>query len=306
MKKIIVTGSNGLLGQSLVSLLLEEKDKYEVIGFSKGKNRSGRNDFTYVSIDITQQKEFIQELQKYQPDVIVNTAAMTQVDQCEDEKEKCDILNVRVVEDLKIFAEKNNTHIVHLSTDFIFDGEKGYYYETDTANPLSYYGLSKLKAEEVLTRSTINYTILRTILVYGLVYDMSRSNIVLWVKKSLEEGKTITVVDDQYRMPTYVETLALACKLAVDKSAYGIFNVSSNKLLSVYEIALQIAETFELDKKCIRPISSQELNQKAKRPPKTGFNLEKTQAQLGLNTRSFKEDLQNFKEKITLKNTFNV
>lgn len=299
MKKIIITGSNGLLGQSLINLLLKEKDNYQVIGFSKGENRSERNDFEYVSIDLTNRSLLLNELAKYNADVIINTAAMTQVDLCEDEKELCDKLNVTVVEDLIEATKHNGTHIIHISTDFIFDGENGPYSEDDIPNPLSYYGLSKLKSEELLKTKYDNFTILRTILVYGKVFDMSRNNIVLWVKKSLEEGKEITIVDDQYRMPTYVEDLALACKLAIDNNTKGIFNISSNTLLSIYEIAKQIAEVFDLNKELIKPISTKTLNQKAARPPKTGFNLEKTKNILKFVPKSFKEDLTRFKEKLS-------
>ena len=297
MKKVVVTGSNGLLGQTLVNLLL--KENYQVIGFSKGGNRSGRNDFEYVSIDITNEALLYRKLSEYKPDVIVNTAAMTNVDACETHKEACDELNINVVQYLKNYSEENNTHLIHISTDFIFDGKNGPYKETDKPNPLSYYGLSKLKSEEILIKSKIDYTILRTILVYGKVYDMSRSNIVLWVKKMLEEGKEITIVNDQFRMPTYVEDLALACKLSIDKKALGVFNVSSKKMLSIYEIAQQIAEVFMLDKSLIKPISTEELNQRAKRPATTGFDLTKVQEYLGLAPKSFQEDLQKFKEKLT-------
>ena len=296
MKKVVITGSNGLLGQSLLNLLLQEKEMYQVFGFSRGENRSGRNDFTYVSIDITEEASLKEVLVEIQPNFIINTAAMTQVDDCEGDKEGCDLLNITVVKWLSEVASTINAHLIHLSTDFIFDGIKGNYKETDIANPLSYYGHSKLKSEEILSNSTIDYTILRTILVYGKVYDMSRNNIVLWVKSMLEKGKEITIVDDQYRMPTYVEDLALACKISMDKKAVGVFNISSNELLSVYEIAEQIAEAFNLDKKLIKPISTSTLNQTAPRPAKTGFNLSKTNKVLEFYPKSFKEDLQRFKD----------
>ncbi|TXD48705.1 SDR family oxidoreductase [Polaribacter sp. IC073] len=296
MNKIIITGSNGLLGQALVNLLLKEKEKYQVFGFSRGINRSGREDFEYISIDITDEALLKEEVLKIKPDFIVNTAAMTNVDACENNKQECDTLNVGVVKTLTTISEEINAHIIHLSTDFIFDGKKGHYKETDTPNPISYYGLSKLKSEEVLTNSKIDFTILRTILVFGKVFDMSRSNIVFWVKLMLEQKKEITVVDDQFRMPTYVEDLALSCKISMDKKATGIFNISSNKLLSVYEIAQQIAEVFQLDKSYIKPTSTATLNQTAPRPAKTGFDLSKTNKILEFYPKSFKEDLLKFKE----------
>ncbi|WP_299055973.1 SDR family oxidoreductase [uncultured Polaribacter sp.] len=295
MNKVVITGSNGLLGQSLLALLLKEKEKYQVYGFSRGVNRSGREDFEYKAIDITEEHQLKNALTEIRPNYIINTAAMTQVDACESEKEACDVLNVSVVKWLAETSQKINAHVVHISTDFIFDGKQGNYKETDAPNPLSYYGLSKLKSEQVLEKSNIDYTILRTILVYGKVFDMSRNNIVLWVKEMLEKKKEITIVDDQYRTPTYVEDLSMACKLAMDKKATGVFNISSNQLLSIYEIAHQIAEVYELDASFIKPISTKYLNQKAARPAKTGFNLTKTNTVLGFYPKPFKEDLQRFK-----------
>lgn len=295
MKKVVVTGSNGLLGQTLVKQLLEKGNQYEIHGLSRGENRSGRDDFFYYDIDLTQRDKLVSLLKDITPDVIVNTAAVTQVDQCEDDKETCDLLNVEVVKWISQVATELDAYIVHLSTDFIFDGEKGNYKESDTPNPVSYYGLSKLKAEQVLESSKVDYSILRTILVYGQVYDMSRTNIVLWVRKMLTEKKEITIVNDQYRMPTYVEDLALGCVLAIEKRARGIFNISSSQLLSVYDIAVQVAKVFDLDNSLITPISSATLNQKAKRPPKTGFDLTKSSQELGYPLTTFAEDLQRFK-----------
>jgi len=296
MIKIIITGSNGLLGQSLLALLLKEKQHYEVYGFSRGENRSGRQDFNYVSIDITKDNILREQVKEIQPDFIINTAAMTQVDDCEIDKEACNLLNIEVVKWLADISKEINAHLIHLSTDFIFDGKKGNYKEIDVPNPLSYYGLSKLKSEEVLVNSDIKYTILRTILVYGKVFDMSRSNIVLWVREMLGKAKEITIVDDQFRTPTYVEDLALACKISIDKKAVGIFNISSNELLSIFEIAQQIADAFSLNKSLIIPISTSTLNQTALRPAKTGFDLSKTNKVLDFYPKSFKEDLLRFKE----------
>lgn len=296
MKKVAITGSNGLLGQTLVNLLLHEKEKYQVFGLSRGKNRSGRSDFDYFDVDITNQQQTSEILKKIVPDFIVNTAAMTNVDACEDDKENCDKLNVEAVQSLVDISKNINAHLIHISTDFIFDGTQGYYKETDSPNPLSYYGMSKLKSEKALINSRIDYTILRTILVYGKVNNLGRNNIVLWVKEMLENGKEITIVNDQFRMPTYVKDLAMACKLIIDKEAKGVFNVSSKELLSVYEIAQQIAEVFELNKSLIKPISTSTLNQRAARPAKTGFDLSKTNRDLNFYPKTFKEDLQRFKE----------
>jgi len=296
--KVVITGSNGLLGQNLVALFSKEKENYKIFGFSRGGNRSGRTDFEYYDIDITDKKKLHQELLKIQPDFIINTAAMTNVDACENDKEGCYELNVNAVEYLATISLEINAHLIHISTDFIFDGEKGCYAEEDAPNPLSYYGETKLLSEQLIQKSTINFTILRTILVYGLVNDMSRSNIVLWVKESLEQEKEISIVDDQYRTPTYVEDLALACKLSIDKKATGIYNITSSELLSIYEIAKEIANAFQLNIKLIKPISTSALNQTAARPVKTGFDLSRTNRVLDFYPKTFKEDLQRFKLKL--------
>ena len=296
--KILITGSNGLLGQNLIALFLKDKKSYEIFGFSKGKNRSGRTDFEYQSIDITKKELLIEKTVQINPDFIINTAAMTNVDACENDRIGCFDLNVNVVQNLTDICSEINAHLIHLSTDFIFDGEKGNYTETDAPNPLSYYGETKLLSEEILEKSTINFTILRTILVYGLVNDMSRSNIILWVKEMLENKKEITIVDDQFRTPTFVEDLALACKISVDKKATGVFNISSNQLLSIFEIAQEIADVFDLDKSLIKPISTSTLNQTATRKKKTGFDLSKTNRVIEFYPKSFKEDLQRFKLKL--------
>ena len=299
MKKIVITGSNGLLGQTLVNLLLKEPENYSVIGLSIGNNRMNRNDFQFYNIDITNYDQLKQCISNIKPSVIINTAAMTNVDICELKQYECNLLNVQAVKHLAQICDMFNIHLIQISTDFIFDGTEGTYKETDVPNPLSVYGHSKLKAENIIKSSDINFSILRTILVYGKVNNSKKSNIVLWVKEMLENNKEITIVDDQYRMPTYVEDLAMACKLIVDKNISGVYHISSNELLSVFEIANQIADVFGLNKKLIKPISTKTLNQKAIRPPKTGFDLSKTIKELDFQPTSFLQGLKRFKQTLS-------
>ena len=300
MKKILITGSNGLLGQKLVKLFLSKKD-YEIHAVARGGNRLiNKLGYTYYSIDITDTKKLTNLVNKIKPDYILHTAAMTNVDACELHQKECDLINIYVVKTLAEVCKVNNIHLIHISTDFIFDGEKGSpYTEDDEPNPISHYGLSKLKSENIILKSNIKHTILRTILVYGAVDNNNRSNIVLWVKNSLENKKEITVVTDQYRMPTYAEDLAESCLLAVENNIIGIYNVSSNTLLSVYDIAIIIADTFDLDKNYIKPIETSRLNLPAKRPPLTGFDLNKSITQLKLPSYTFRERLQVFKNQLT-------
>ena len=297
-KKVLITGSNGLLGQKLVNLFSKIND-YEVIAFSIGKNRNNTaKNYTYHNIDITTAEDVTKNINQHQPHYIINCAALTNVDDCERHKEKCDLINVKAVETLVTCAKKNNIHLIHISTDFVFDGKKGPYSEDDAPNPINYYGLSKLKSEELIASAGIKYTILRTILVYGIVDNMSRSNIVLFVKNALENKKQITMVDDQFRMPTLADDLAEACLMAIQNKAYGIFHISSNELLSIYEMSLQIADTFELDASYILRIPTSQLDQPARRPSKTGFILDKSEKFLKFKGLPFKNRLQVFKNQL--------
>jgi len=300
VQKILITGSNGLLGQKLVNLFSKLRN-YEVFALSRGDNRNETSiKYTYYNIDITDSKRLGELINSLKPHCIVNCAAMTNVDECQKEKEKCDFINVEAVKTLVNCAQENNVHLIQISTDFIFDGVNGPYKEDDEPNPINYYGLSKLKSEDIIINSKIKYTILRTILVFGIVDNMSTNNIVLFVKNALENKQEVTMVDDQYRMPTFVDDLAQACLLSIQNRAYGVFHISSSELLSVYEMAIQIAKVFELDASLINRISTNHLNQFAKRPPKTGFDLEKSKKILNFPQLPFRNRLQAFKNQLVM------
>ena len=289
--KILVTGSNGLLGQKLTPLLLE-KD-LEVIATGKGPDRTHTKNvnYRYLELDITDMGQVLDIVKTHKPDVLINTAAMTNVDQCESEQELCRKLNVEAVDHLVKACEQNSCHLIHLSTDFIFDGKNGPYTESDLPNPISFYGQSKLDAEALITKSSLKWSILRTVLVYGIVPSMSRSNIILWVKESLESKKDIKVVTDQWRTPTLAEDLAMGCYLAAIKKAQGVFNISGKDMLTPYEMSIKTANYFNLNKSHIAKADSTTFSQTAKRPPKTGFIIDKAINELGFDPHSFDEGI---------------
>src|SRR5687768_1436742 len=289
--RILVTGSNGLLGQKLTQLLQQDKDVY-LIATARGRSAVKIQRGEYHSLDITDANNVESLLRFTKPDVIINTAAMTQVDDCETQREACWKANVTSVEHLVSACHALHIHLVHVSTDFIFDGTHGPLDESAVPNPVNYYGESKLAAEKVIQSSAITWAILRTVLVFGITHDMSRSNIVLWVKNSLEQKKTIQVVNDQWRTPTLAEDLAMGCYLAAIKRAKGIYNISGKDFLSPYDIAIRTAEFFNLDKSLIKQTDSSKFVQPAKRPPKTGFIIDKASKELGYAPRSFEEGLE--------------
>jgi dTDP-4-dehydrorhamnose reductase len=292
MKRILVTGSNGLLGQKLVYAILERNDM-EVIATSVGDNRLTRREgYVYESMDITSAEDVKKVITKYSPHVIINTAAMTNVDACETKQEECWKLNVTAVQNIIDAIKGSQVHLIHLSTDFIFDGAKGSpYLETDAPNPLSYYALSKVESEKLLYNSDVKWAIARTIIVYGIVDNMSRSNIVLWAKDALTKGQKINVVNDQFRSPTLAEDLAQGCLLIAEKEATGIFNISGPDTFSILDLVYKVADYWHLDKSLIRPSRSETLNQPAKRPPYTGFVIDKAKRELGYKPHTFEEGL---------------
>ena len=293
---ILITGSNGLLGQKLISLLEKEKENFIATGI--GENRYPTKNVSYIPLDITNKQEVKNIIQTIKPTIVINTAAMTNVDQCETEKNLCWKLNVNAVESLTEACQKQNSFFIHISSDFIFDGENGPYSETDVPNPLSFYGESKWESEKIILKSSLRWAIVRTVLVYGITPNMSRTNIILWVKKNLEEKKQIHVVDDQWRTPTLAEDLAIGVYLIAKKKAHGIFNISGKDLLTPYQMALETARFFQLDSSYIIKSDETKFTQPAKRPPKTGFILTKSINQLGYSPRSFSEGIKVISQQI--------
>ncbi|GAA0880728.1 dTDP-4-dehydrorhamnose reductase [Algoriphagus jejuensis] len=283
----MITGANGLLGQKLVEQLVESGE-FVVIATGKGPNRLSTEGFLYQSLDITNREEVDQVIGEIAPDTIIHGAAMTNVDQCELNQEACVEVNVKATEYLVRAAEKVKAHFVFVSTDFIFSGNDGPYDEEATPDPVNFYGETKLTGEELVKNAQTTWAIARTVLVFGIANDLSKTNIILWVKSSLEAGKVINVVDDQVRTPTLAEDLALGCILIAKQKAEGIFNISGSDLLSAYDMAMQTADYFGLDKTLINKTDSTRFTQPAKRPLKTGFSIEKARKQLGYEPKTFR------------------
>jgi dTDP-4-dehydrorhamnose reductase len=291
-KKVLITGSNGLLGQKLCHLLVHNAE-IELIATSRGGNKLAQllPELHFISLDVTDARQIEKVFAVERPTHIIHTAAMTNVDACEEDHPGCWQLNVSAVQQLVKACEQYQVHLIHLSTDFIFDGEEGPYDEEAKPNPISYYGQSKLAAEELIRKSTCNWAILRTVLVYGIVHDYGRSNIVLWVKNNLEAHKPIQVVNDQFRTPTLAEDLAMGCWLAVSHDAQGIYHVSGKDLLTPFDMALLVAEYFKLDPSLIREVDASTFSQKARRPLRTGFDISKAEQDLGFTPHTFLEGI---------------
>lgn len=296
--RILLTGSNGFLGQKLCDLLVE-KTPYSLYCTSKSANRNPKKSgYQFQEIDLTDLKGLEKLIESFAPTHIIHTAALSSVEVCENNPELCQSVNVDSVDFLARICQSKDIHLTFLSTDFVFDGKNGPYSEEDERRPTNAYGESKLKAELLLQNSACRSAIFRTILVYGVIDDKNRSNLVLWAKQKLTAQESINVVSDQYRMPTFVDDLASACRLAVEKNARGIFHISSEKLYSVKEIVDQVATFWNLDKSLIHAISAKEIGQETNRPKITGFVLDKAKLELGYQPTSLIESFKLMDEQL--------
>ena len=276
MKKILITGGNGQLGNCF-SLMFNKK--YNLLTLSK------------TEFDITSTEKIRTIIKKHNPEIIINCAAMTDVDGCED--------NPILAENINALAIKNLLNIfkglfIHISTDYVFDGKEGPYKESDIPNPINVYGKTKYVGEEIVTHHSKQWVILRTNVLFDLA---SKASFVSWVVNSLRENKEIFVVNDQINNPIWINDFAKIIDLVIANDLRGLFHVGSDTLCSRYEFAKMIAEVFNLKKGKIYPISTESLGQNAKRPLKSGLIPNKLLSEIKLENIDLKKSLRELKNK---------
>ncbi|MCB0282475.1 MAG: dTDP-4-dehydrorhamnose reductase [Calditrichae bacterium] len=272
MKKIIVFGSNGLLGQSIVDRFCSD---FEVIGASRNAaNKSLAKNIQYHQIDMTNRQEMDSLLQAEKPDIIINCAAYTDVDGAENDRELCWNTNVRAVENIIDAAGLFKPVIVQVSTDYVFDGEAGDYRESDPVNPKGTYARSKMAAENILTSSQFEYIIARTQVLYGYGNKV-KLNFATWVISRLSQNKSIRVVSDQKGNPTYIDDLSESIFQLIEKHEFGLYHISGSEALTRFEFARRIARVFEFNSELIEKIHTEDLKQVAPRPMDSTFILDK-------------------------------
>ena len=289
--KILLTGSNGLLGQKLVALL-HRAPGVELVATARAANRLAASypALNFRPLDVTDATQVQQVLAQERPTHVIHAAAMTQVDECELHQAACWAQNVTAVAHLAAACAQLSVHLTHLSTDFIFNGTEALLSEDAQPDPLSHYGASKLAAERTVQATAgLRWAIARTVLVYGTSLAGGRSNLVLWVRDSLRNGQKIKVVNDQWRTPTLAEDLAQGCWLLAQQSAQGIFHLSGRELLTPFQMAQQVAAQFGLDATLLEAVDSRTFTQTARRPPRTGFRITKAERELGYQPHTFAE-----------------
>ncbi|MCZ6776493.1 MAG: dTDP-4-dehydrorhamnose reductase [Ignavibacteria bacterium] len=280
-KRVLIVGSNGLLGQKVTDLLLRGS-AYTVSLASKAEKPIREVGATqYMAMDITSRKDVKHVIFLCEPDIIINAAAMTNVDACEKERELAWRINVGGVQNIIEAARKNDAEIVHISTDYVFNGKAGPYEENEQPDPLNYYGRSKLASENELRTSGLNHCIIRTMVLYGFAQGV-KSNFALWLIQNLEKKLAVRVVNDQYGNPTLADDLAHGIMSALELGRSGIYNIAGREIISRHEFAVRLAEVFGFDSALIIPVKTSDVRQPAARPLKSGLITLKAEVELGI------------------------
>ncbi len=275
MKRVIITGAAGLLGQHLIRCFksVEKRDPdFSILSIDKVVNPfKDPPGVRYIQADLREFDSIKPEIEDYKPDYIFNCASYNNVDGAEENRKLAKNINVQLVENLLKLSFKK---IIHFSSDYIFDGLHGPYSEEDTPDPINYYGRTKYRSERILKESGKNHLIIRSNVLYGTGLDI-RPNFITWLVTSLRRNKKIRIVTDQFGNPTYAGNLAQAAIEAAGKELTGILHVAGDDYLSRHETALKAAAFFDLDSKLITPIMTEKLSQPAGRPLRGGLKTDK-------------------------------
>ncbi|MCL5673325.1 MAG: dTDP-4-dehydrorhamnose reductase [Deltaproteobacteria bacterium] len=280
MQKVIaIIGSTGMLGIDVNAALKDEN--------------AAIHNFNSINLDITELNNVMNALIKFKPDYIINCAAYTNVDLAETEKGKADKVNHIGALNLAIASKEINARLIHISTDYVFNGlKKAPYNENDDVNPVNEYGLSKLKGENAIKDSKASYIILRTEWLYG----KNGKNFVNTILKLTDTKKSIEVVDDQFGSPTYTKDVAFAIRdiIANDKGNNGIYNITNAGYASWYEFAAEIIKVFKRTNCVIIPVSSDKFVRPAKRPADSRLDCSKIKLDYKIELRNWKDALKKY------------
>jgi len=291
--KVLVTGASGLLGSRVCQIAL--KRNHEVYAaYNQHKPPYG----TPIELNILDPRRQRHELLKIKPEAVVHAAALTDVDKCELEKELAWKTNVEATNNLVRICKEHGTFFVYVSTDYVFDGEKGMYKETDKPASINNYGLTKLKGEEAV-QALDNYCIARGSVIYGSTPATGKTNFALWLLDKLKMKEEVRIINDQWNSPTLNVKMAETILEILEKRVEGIFHIAGATRVSRYEFAERIAETFNLDKKYIKPIASEQMNFIAKRPRDSSLDVSKAKRNFASKPLEIHEALERMKKEWT-------
>jgi dTDP-4-dehydrorhamnose reductase len=283
---VLVIGGSGIIGSKIVKKIAESENDVNYTYYENELDIGIGH-----KLDIRRRDETVNLISKINADVVIHTAALTNVDLCETDKELADSTNVKGTENVVTGCKKTNSKIAYISTSFVFNGEKNKYCEDDEPNPATHYGLTKFKGEEIVKSSELPFLILRTDQPYSWKEKWQRNNSVLRVLQTLKKGETLNEIMDWYNVPTYVPDFVNALKNMIDSGLSGIYHVCGSDFVSRYEWSVTTAEIFGLDKDLIKPIFSENLHLPAKRV-NVNLSNERIFQKTGIKMMGIKEGLQ--------------
>lgn len=275
-KRVFITGATGLIGNAIADRF---RDGGQIILSARSEHHS--SNFPYIPFNLNNLDGISTLLDEHQPEVIVHTAAIGSVDFAEMHQEEAQRLNVDATDRIAQWCRKNSARLIHFSTDFVFDGTRLDWRETDATAPLSWYGKTKVYSEQRVQRVLEDHVIIRPILVYGTAARARRLNFPLLVSAKLTAGEVMQITQDQIRTPTFVDDVAWAVQQLIDHPFKGILHLGGPESIDVYAFAQLTAEAFGLDASLLRPIDTDSANQTGKRPMKSGFDLSLAEQVLG-------------------------
>lgn len=286
--KLLITGASGLLGSKLQKIA---EGKFNLILLHNTRPLSPNS----LELNITNQKEVTKLFNDLKPEIVIHTASETNVDKCELQKEHAWKTNVEGTCNIARACKEIDAKLAYISTDYVFDGEKGNYKEEDKPNPISYYGITKLEGENQVIQNCNDHVILRTSVIYG--WHQWKQNFATWVINQLRQNKEITVVDDHYNTPTLADNLAEMTIEALQSDLHGLYHASGIEKISRYDFAIQIAGTFRLNPNLVKPIKMSQLTAwVAKRPRNSSLNMDKIQKHLKTKPLNITDGLNKMKQ----------
>ncbi len=291
--RILITGATGLIGRELS--LIAVKLSHNVYS----AQHQARPEFGIpVELNINDPSSIENCFRKVKPDAVIHLAAFTNVDQCETERELAIETNAKAVERIAKQASRSDSHLVHVSTDYVFDGEKGMYREGDKPNPLNWYGESKLRGEDAVQRYASSWCIARTSTPYGL--HPNKKSFPVLVAEKLASGTEMQVLEDQYTSPTYVSNLARMLIEIAERKYQGIIHVSGSSRVSRLDVAKLLANKLDLNGSLLRPIKMREIKWVAKRPRDSSLDVTKAISALKAKPESIEQSLESFCKEIRI------
>jgi dTDP-4-dehydrorhamnose reductase len=268
--RLLVTGASGLLGTKICQLgICKGFEVYS--GYWQHKPRKG----IPLKLDLSQKNKMGKIFDEVKPDAVVHAAAMTNVDKCELEKNLSWRINVEGTQAIVKLCKKHRSFMVYVSTDYVFNGDRGMYTETDQVNPINYYGLTKLKGEESVRNIIRQACIARTSVIFGSIPATGKTNFALWLLDKLKKKKKVQIVTDQTNSPTLNTNLAEMILEVLERKLCGTYHLAGGTRLSRYQFAITLAEIFDLDTSLIDPCTSDEISWVAKRPKDSSLNIDK-------------------------------